>query len=130
MQRRRQTDSAPVKTEINRLKPSTRASIVNLTKLGNVTGLSFSRKSTLHRAINIPSEPPTSRQQQALGQQLSNQPSGSRAERQPDGHLRGATCGSLQLQIGDVGAGHEQHAPHSAKQNPERQLKTAEELFV
>ena len=121
---------APVTTEINRLKPSTRASIVSLTKLGNVTGLSLIRKSTTPQSEQYSQRASDERQQQAFGQQLSNQPSGSSAERQPDGHFRGASGGSLQLQIGDVGAGHEQHATYSAQQNPERQLKTTEESLV
>ena len=47
----------------------------------------------------------------------------ARADREPDGHLSGACGRSREQQVGDVGAGDEQHERRDAKQQAERRLR-------
>jgi hypothetical protein len=54
-------------------------------------------------------QPADGRQEHALGQQLPEQPSGARAEREPHGDLAPAGDGPRQEHVGDVGACNEQH---------------------
>ena len=59
------------------------------------------------------------RQEQALGEQLSNQPPPARAERHADGHLALPRARARQHQVRDVGAGDEQEQRHRAEQHPD-----------
>ena len=59
-------------------------------------------------------------QQQALGEELPHQLTPGGAERQPDGDLPLAHEGAGDQQVGDVGAGDEQHQADHAHQHDER----------
>ena len=63
--------------------------------------------------------PADEREQGALDQQLPDHPGPAGAERESDGDLARAFGGAGEEQVGDVGAGDEQHEPHSAEQREE-----------
>ena len=56
------------------------------------------------------------REQDALGQELAQQPAAAGADRHPDGHLARARGAAGQLQVGDVGARDEEQERHRAEQ--------------
>ena len=66
-------------------------------------------RSSVHDASTMPAMPPRIDEQQALGQQLPHQARALRAERQADRDFAPALAGAREQQVGDVGAGDQQH---------------------
>ena len=64
-------------------------------------------------------------QDDALGEELTEQPAARRADREPHGHLPHPGRGASKLQVRDVRAGDEEQQPHRAQQQPQRGLHLA-----
>jgi hypothetical protein len=69
-------------------------------------------------------------QHEALGQQLTHQPSAVRAEGGADRELALPRCGACQQQVRDVGAGDQQDETHRAKQNEQRPFHIADQFLM
>ena len=65
------------------------------------------------------------REQTRLGEELPDELQPARADREPDGHLVGARGGAREQQVGDVGAGDEQHERGDAEQEQERRFASS-----
>ena len=74
-----------------------------------------------------PTEP---REQEALGQQLANDPRATRAHGRTHRHLFPAHGSAREEEICDVRIGDQQNAEHRAKQNIERGAHIADQLFA
>ena len=59
------------------------------------------------------------REQDALGQELTQQPAAAGANRHPDGHLARPRGAARQLQVGDVGARDEEQERDRAEEQPQ-----------
>ena len=67
------------------------------------------------------------RQHHALGEELADQAAASGADRRAHDDLAAARRGARQQQIGDVGAGDEQHEAHRAEQHEQRLPRRADD---
>ena len=76
---------------------------------------------TIPHASATPATPPIAREQNALGEQLPDQPAAAGAEREPHRELALPRRGPRQQQVGDVRAGDQQHRAHRpAEQHRDR----------
>ena len=67
-------------------------------------------------------------EREALGQQFGGQPPPARAERRADGQLLLSPLGAHEEEVGDVGAGDEQHDADGAEEDPEHRADVADEV--
>ena len=67
-------------------------------------------------------------QQQALGEELADEPSPARAEREPDGDFAGSPRRANEQKVGDVRARDEQHEAHGRKQHEQTLTNVAHHL--
>ena len=70
------------------------------------------------------------RQHDPFGQELPQQPPASGAERRADRELPLPRLGARQQQVGEIGAGDEQHEPDRALQHPQRRADAADEVVL
>ena len=80
-------------------------------------GMSASSPRVRTNASARPTTPPATREHEALDEQLPHQPAARRAERQPDGDLLLPHEAAGDEQVGDVGAGDQQHQADHAHQH-------------
>ena len=69
-------------------------------------------------------------QQQALGEQLADQPLAAGAHRRADGEFLAAGEGARQQQVGQIGATDQQHAERGAEQRGEQHARTPGEFVA
>ena len=113
----------PVATQTIAKKPNTRASMSNVIQYGRPT---FWDSPSNHRMPRYPRPSPAmplmQGEQHALDEQLPDDPPPARAERDADGDFARPVGRARQQQVGDVGAGDEQHERDRAHQRPEHRL--------
>ena len=106
----------PVSTEQSNAKPKTLKSSVTFAP-GSVAKRRRLMNATRHIASRRLSAPPRS-DDEALGQRLAQQADAPGAERGTDGVFAGARRGADELEVGEVGAGDEQHEAGQAEREP------------
>ena len=84
---------------------------------GMLPGFTASSARTPSAPIARPSTPPIEREQHAFGEQLADDAAAAGADGGADGDLARAAGGARQQQVGDVGAGDQQHAADRAQQD-------------
>ena len=118
----------PVTSATAMVNASTRPSSATSLARGSASGLMATSASTPHTASKRPSAAPDRRQEQALGQKLADEPRAPGAERRANGHLAVARRRAREHQVGDVGAGDEQHEPDRAEQHEQRDAHVADDV--
>ena len=81
-------------------------------------------------ASEQPGDAAGDREQEALGHEMTNETSAAGAERAPHRHLLAPAERARQQQVGDVGAGDQQHERDGAEQDGERAPHFADHLFL
>ena len=110
----------PVTTVAANAAPATRRSIAVEMKGSSADTSSESSGAIEAVAISRPRAPPASAMTRALDQQLLDDAPPAGAEREADGDLALTRRGARDLQVGDVGAGNQQHAADQRHQHPQR----------
>ena len=102
-----------------------RASTLGDSAIGRLFGTRRARSGTAAMAMQTPSAPPMPRQHQAFGHQVAHQPFTSCAHRRPHGQLATPFHRSGEQQVGEVGAGNQQHAGGRAGERHEQHPRAA-----
>ena len=110
--------------------PATRRSIAVETMVLDSAGISSESSGAIDAvAISRPSGAAGERDDEALDQQLLDDAPPAGAEREADGNLALTRRGARDLQVGDVGAGNQQHAADQRHQHPQRLRQRARAAY-
>ena len=83
---------------------------------GRLSGAGGQQRTQAPRSQQEPGGAAQHGRQQALGEELADQPAATRTQRRSHGDLLLASLGSRQQQVADVGAGNQQHEAHGSQQ--------------
>ena len=123
-------NSSPVVDRQQRPRtPASRGSSLKATSAAASGGMNEPIRSSVHFATSTPPTRAQHRQQHRLGEQLPHQLPAAGADRQPHGHLGGPAAAAHQQQVGDVGAGDQQHGAGDREQDQQRRARLAVDLL-
>ena len=121
--------STAVSAETTSVKVRTRASgVVDSSTPNSSSGSTPTSRSPSHAATSSAGDAAERGDQRALDQRLAHQAGAAGADRQPHAHLPLPAGGPRQHQVGDVGAGDEQHQADHAHQHRDRPRQVAADL--
>ena len=113
-------NSRPATTDTMTANASTAPSTPTSASPGTLRGASTGAARAIPRRHGESDRPAGDTQDDALGQQLADDPAPPGAERAPDGQLPPPPDPARQQQTGHVGARHQQHQPRGRGQHQER----------
>ena len=120
----------PVTTATAAVKATARPSSATSAARGTACGLAARSAFRPAQARPSPSAAPASAEHHALGEELAHQPPALGAEAGAHRDLPPPPLGAGEHQVGDVGAGDEQHEADGAEQEQQRRARVAHHLLV
>ena len=123
-------NSIPVTTETTTVKARTTGSREMSAARGNAVRIRGQERAETGKGDSDADGAADQREQDSLGQELSKDPPATRAECGPDGELTLTRFGARQQEVGEIGAGDEQHEPDRTLQHPQRLADAADHVVL